>query len=114
MGYSLPFPEQCLAAGLQEPVLEFRFAPPRRFAFDFAWPEAKLALEQEGGLFGRGKKCPLCGRRGVAGHSSIERLKTDVEKYNTAATMGWRVLRCTPEQFASGEALGWVEKVLKE
>jgi hypothetical protein len=40
----------CLrAAGLPEPIREYRFAPSRRWRFDFAWPAAMLAVEVEGG-----------------------------------------------------------------
>lgn len=85
-------------------IAEFRFHKKRRWRFDWAWPSARVALEIEGGLFGRGKKCPVCGRRKVAGHSSIERTKTDLEKYNQAVLLGWRVLRVTPQQFKTGEA----------
>ena len=85
-------------------VAEFRFHRERKFRFDWAWPDRLVALEIEGGVYGRGKPCPTCGRRAVAGHSSIERLKTDMSKYNLAALAGWRVLRVTPQQFESGEA----------
>jgi hypothetical protein len=103
----------CKAVGLPAPVIEFRFAPPRRFAFDFAWEAQRVAVEQEGGLFGRGKRCPLCGRKAVGAHTSIERLKSDLEKYNLAAAMGWRVGRFTPEQLNDGRALAWLERLLK-
>jgi hypothetical protein len=85
-------------------VPEYRFHRQRRWRFDYAWPARRIALEIEGGLYGRGKKCPTCGRRSVAGHSSIERLKTDLEKYNAAGLAGWLVLRVTPQQVSSGEA----------
>jgi hypothetical protein len=85
-------------------VPESRFHPRRRWRFDWAWPARRIALEIEGGLFGRGPKCPTCKRRSVAGHSSIERLKTDLEKYNAAGLAGWLVLRVTPQQVSSGEA----------
>jgi hypothetical protein len=85
-------------------VAEFRFHRTRKFCFDWAWPARLVALEIEGGLYGRGKRCPACGRRAVAGHSSIERIKTDMEKYNLASLAGWRVLRVTPQQMSSGEA----------
>lgn len=95
------------------PVREHRFAPPRRWAFDLAWPEWKVALEQEGGLFGRGRKCPLCGRRPVAGHTSVERLLGDLEKYDEAAILGWCLVRVTPSQMADGEAVALVERALR-
>lgn len=104
---------QLHAAGLPEPSVEFRFVPRRKFAFDLAWEGTRLAVEVEGGLFGRGKKCPLCGRRRVAGHSSIQRLKSDMEKYNLAATLGWAVIRVTPDDVDSGAALRWIERAFE-
>src|ERR1041385_1632066 len=40
---------------LPKPTTEYRFAPPRRWRFDFAWPEGRLALEVEGGSFVAGR-----------------------------------------------------------
>ena len=93
--------------GLPRPEQEYRFSPPRRFAFDFAWPAIRLAVEKEGGIYGRagkGKECPLCGRKAPGAHTSVERLLSDMEKYNLAAELGWRLLRFRPEHFKSGEA----------
>jgi hypothetical protein len=36
----------------------------------------------------------------------------DIEKYNAAAIAGYRVLRCTPKQFESGQALEWVAECI--
>lgn len=95
-------------------VTEHLFARPRKWRLDFAWVAAKIALEVEGGLFGCGKKCPTCGRRSVAGHSSVQRIKTDMEKYNAASTMGWRVLRCTPDELNNGKAFTLVANALRQ
>lgn len=65
------------------------------------WAASGVALEIEGGLYGVGRKCPTCGRRRVAGHSSIERLKSDREKYREAAILGWRVLTFLPDEMTS-------------
>lgn len=62
---------------------EYRFAPPRRFRFDFAVPAARLAVEYEG----------INSRR--SGHTSIVGFTSDCEKYNLATLQGWRVLRYT-------------------
>ena len=105
-------PLLCRAHGLPEPVAEYRFAKPRRFAFDWCWVEAQVALEIEGGFFGVGKPCPVCRRRGGGGHSSIERLKSDVEKYNLATVMGYKVIRAMPEQVESGAAFEFLKRVL--
>lgn len=37
----------------------------------------------------------------------------DMEKYNTALTAGWRVLRVTPKQIENGDALTLVQQALQ-
>jgi hypothetical protein len=65
------------AAGIPEPDREHMFHAGRRWRFDFAWPEVKLAVEIEG----RGR------------HQNVVGFRKDAEKYNTAIALGWRVLR---------------------
>lgn len=60
---------------------QYRFHPKRRWLFDFAFPEDKVAIEIEGGIFVRGR------------HVSPSGFVKDCEKYNAATSMGWRVLR---------------------
>ena len=69
---------------LPAPVPELRFAPPRKWRFDYAWPEQKVALEVEGGVWTNGR------------HTRGAGFLADVAKYNRAAILGWRLLRCTP------------------
>jgi very-short-patch-repair endonuclease len=76
----------CRAVGLPAPVPEYRFAPPRRWRFDFAWPTARTALEVDGGIWVQGR------------HSRGSGLIREHEKMNAAATRGWAVFRCTPHQ----------------
>jgi hypothetical protein len=92
---------QCRALKLPEPVSELRFAPPRRWRFDFAWPAHKLALEVQGGLWTQGR------------HSRGAALLKEHEKLNAAAALGWRVMFTTPAQVRSMEALKIVESVLR-
>jgi very-short-patch-repair endonuclease len=61
--------------------LEYRFHPVRRWRFDMAFPEPKVAVEIEGGVWTGGR------------HVRGKGFRKDCEKYNTAAAMGWRVLR---------------------
>lgn len=75
----------CRATGLPEPVAEYRFAPPRRWRFDFAFPIAKVALEVQGGVFVQGR------------HTRGSALLKEHEKLNAAAVLGWRVLFATPK-----------------
>jgi hypothetical protein len=69
---------------------EYRFAPPRRWRFDAAFPERMVAVEIEGGAF--------TGGRHFRGVGAIK----DMEKYNAAAAMDWRVFRFTPQQLENG------------
>lgn len=72
------FAEVWATGGLSRaPHREYQFTPDRRWRFDFAWPEVKLALEVEG----RGRHQTPAGER------------ADCVKYNTAVSLGWRVLR---------------------
>ncbi len=93
------FALHCKAEGLS-PVREWSFAKPRRWRFDFAFPKEKLAVEIEGGTWIQGRH-----NRG----SSIEK---DLEKYNTAALLGWTVLRFTPAMVKSGAAINLVLEAL--
>jgi very-short-patch-repair endonuclease len=70
------------------PKREFEFCPGRKWRFDFAWPKIRLAVEIEGGV-----------------HRIKDRYQRDVEKYNTATLMEWRILRFTPQMVKSGRAL---------
>lgn len=87
---------------IPEPMLEFPFARPRRWRFDYCWPDHKLAVEAQGGLWIRGK------------HSRAAGILRDYEKLNTAQLMGWIVLQFTPDQLLTNEALDLIERVLKQ
>lgn len=92
---------QLRASGIVPPEREYRFGPPRRWRFDFAWPEHGVALEVEGGTWTGGR------------HGRGTGFAADCEKYNAAALLGWIVLRATTEQVEAGQALGWVTTALR-
>ncbi len=60
---------------------EYRFSPPRRWKFDFAYPAFLVAIELEGGVWDQG--------RHTRGQGYID----DCVKYNAAALLGWKVFR---------------------
>lgn len=93
--------QQMKFAGLPEPEREYRFAPPRRYRADFAYPDKMLLIEVEGGVWTQGR------------HSRGAGFTEDAKKYNLAATIGFRVLRFTGEMIKSGLALRTIEEVLK-
>jgi very-short-patch-repair endonuclease len=85
------FAAQCLR--LRLPVFERQFAFARhigrRWRFDFAFPDYCLAVEIDGVNVRRiGGQLVVSGR-----HASIEGIRADHEKLNTAAMLGWVVLR---------------------
>lgn len=87
-------------AGLPEPQTEVRFHPELKNAFDLAWPEFRLAVEAEGGVW--------TGGRHVRGQGYTD----DCRKYNYAALLGWRVLRFTTEMIESDEAILLIEQAI--
>jgi very-short-patch-repair endonuclease len=90
------------AAGLPEPVHEYRFHPSRKWRFDFAWPAAMLAVEVEGGAW-------IAGR-----HVRGRGFEADCEKYNKAVLLGWRVLRFTSAMVEDGHALCILEQAFSQ
>ncbi len=95
-----PFIKLCKDLGLPTPVPEFRFHTSRRWRFDWCWVERKIALEIQGGIWTSGRHV-----RGAA-------LLDEYEKLNEAAILGYRVLFCTPEQFARGDAIVLVQRAI--
>lgn len=99
----MTFELQLKAAKIPEPVREYRFAPPRRWRFDYAWPDlwVPIALEVEGGAWSRGR------------HTRGPGYINDMEKYNHAALLGWRVIRVTPKQLEDGTALDYLQRAIE-
>lgn len=84
-----------LRADHPDAVTEHRFHPTRKWRFDFAIPSARLAIEIDGGVWTSGR------------HSRGAGQIADMEKLNAAAILGWRVLRFTPQQIPSIQAVAW-------
>jgi hypothetical protein len=74
------------AEGLPELRPEFVFHPVRGWQFDYADVPHLIAIEIEGGIW----------RQGGGAHSHPTAILRDMEKYNAATLLGWRVLRYTP------------------
>ena len=70
--------------GMPDPVREYVFAPPRKWRFDFAWPDHFFAVEIEGiTYFGPG----------IGRHQTRKGFELDSEKYEAAMVRGWTVYR---------------------
>lgn len=92
---------QIKVTGLPEPVQEFVAIPDRRFRWDFAWPEQRLLLEVQGGVWKKGA------------HSGGTGVNRDTEKQNLAVLAGWRTLAVTTNQIRDGLAIAWLKKALE-
>ena len=88
-------------AELPQPEREYRFYDCRRWRFDFAWPDVKVAAEVEGGTWTRGR------------HTRGRGFEKDCEKYNTATLLGWRVFRFTSTMVRDGRALDTLTEALR-
>ena len=79
--------------GIPPPLREYYFDPEARSRFDYAWPEAMVAVELEGGIF----------RRGLRGaHVGPTAVLRDITKGNRALELGWQVVRVVPNNVAIG------------
>jgi hypothetical protein len=111
------FRAQIKAAKLPAFVEQHQFAREfkRLWKFDFAftWPNAwRVAVEIEGLVM---RKDPKTGLWQMGGrHGNIAGFEEDCIKYNTAALLGWTVLRFTGSQVKakSGYAIGLTTRVL--
>ncbi len=83
-------------------VPEYQFHRTRKWRFDFVFADkaADVALEVEGGAWTNGR------------HTRGSGFVKDMEKYNEAAAMGWRVLRVTPDQLCMQETIDLVKRAL--
>lgn len=80
---------------------EYTFAKPRRFRFDFAWTNYKVAVEIEGGTWVKGR------------HTTGKGFQNDCEKYNLAAVNGWIVIRGDSAMVRDGRLLDWAIRALE-
>jgi very-short-patch-repair endonuclease len=97
------FEQQLKALGYFEGCqTEYQFHEVRKWRFDFAWPDIKLAVEVEGGT-----------KSGRSRHSRGAGFEGDTDKYNTATKMGWTLFRFTSDAVMSGKAMLFVEDFFK-
>jgi hypothetical protein len=76
-------------------VTEYQFHPERKWRFDYAILEHKIAIEQEGGIWMKGK----------GAHSRPTGILRDMQKYTQANIFGWIIIRRTPDQLITNETL---------
>jgi len=86
-----------------ECIPEYRFHGKRRWRFDYAIlgsriTSSKIAIEIEGGIWSGGR------------HTRGKGFIGDIEKYNTATAMGWKIIRIQPNDYTS--ALEFIKMIL--
>lgn len=84
-------------------VQEYKFHPIRKWRFDYAIVEYKIAIEVEGGIW----------RKGGGAHSRPANIIRDIEKYNQAAVSGWVVIRVTPQELISNKTIRLIKSALE-
>ena len=112
------FRAYCRTMGIPEPVTEYRFGAiasggPGKglrsrlkgtglqdWRMDYAWPDQKVALEVEGGVWVNGA------------HNRPGHFLSDMNKYNAAGAMGWIVLRCQPKDLMKYATVEMVKRAM--
>lgn len=87
-------------AGLPLGEPQFHFVPGRQHRFDRAWPEQRVAVEVQGGVWSDD------------GHGRKSMVARDCWRFALAAALGWRVLPVTKEMIESGQAVELIRQAL--
>lgn len=99
----------CLEKHLRELKIkfspEFPFEPKRKWRFDYILCDfdgynLRIAIEIEGGIWSRGR------------HTRGKGFLNDMEKYNHAAMLGYRVIRFATQQCLDGSAKAFLKSWL--
>jgi very-short-patch-repair endonuclease len=81
-------------------TFEFRFHPIRKWRLDAAFPQRKIGVEIDGGVFIQGR------------HTTGVGFRNDCAKINAAQILGWRVFRFLPQQLETGEVYDTLGRAL--
>lgn len=84
-------------------VPELQFHHERKWRFDYAIPDHKIAIEVEGGIW----------MKGGGAHSRPKNILRDMTKYNEATALGWKLIRVTPQQLNKRYTINQIRKLLK-
>jgi len=87
--------------GVPPYVTEHTFHTIRKWRFDFAWLDFRVALEVDGGIWIGG------------GHNRGGGFAKDIEKFNCAHLLGWHILRCVPKDICTVATSDMVKQMIK-
>jgi len=82
---------------------EYFFHPERRWRFDYANEALRIAVELQGGIFGK-----------KSGHNSGVGIRNGMEKLNEAQRHGWVVYQFYVDDVKSGAAIQYLEARVNE
>lgn len=88
------------AARLPRPLAEHRFHPTRQWRWDYAWPDHRVALEQQGGVWSRGR------------HGRGSGIVKDMAKFSAGACLGWRLLLVEPRDLPTRDTMALIREAL--
>lgn len=80
---------------------EYKFHPERKWRADFFITGTNILIEVEGGIWSGGR------------HTRAKGYLGDLEKYNAAAILGFKVLRFDTQQVKSGLAIKQIENLVR-
>jgi very-short-patch-repair endonuclease len=86
------------AEKLPTPQREYRIDERRGWRVDFAYPDDRLAIEVEGGIWKAGR------------HVRPKGYRADAEKYNAINLRGWTLLRFTTDMVEDGTAIAMLRR----
>ena len=86
----------------EELTPELKFHKTRRWRFDYAIERLKIAIEVEGGVWSRGR------------HTRPSGFVKDLEKYNTATSLGWLVLRFDKNRLMNVKTFNLIKNTIKQ
>lgn len=106
------FAFQCLAMKLPHVIAQFQLDRPgvltpktrkqARWAFDFGFPDQKVLVEVQGGVW----------MKGGGAHSHPVDITRNMTKQNDAVQLGYAVLQFTPAEIKNGHAIAFTQRVL--
>lgn len=94
----IAFRQQLVAFRVEGAVEEYRFLPPRRWRADFAFPDAKVLVDIEGGIWNNGR------------HVRPAEYQKDLYRSNQAQRAGWLHLRFTEKEINDWTAVDIVKE----
>ena len=92
-----------MVEGMPPCAPEHQFHWARKWRFDFAWPQHKVAVEVDGMVYGEKK----------GGHQTVKGRLEDAEKYMAAQRLGWQILTVPGPWILEGERDIWRPEVME-